>query len=109
MAEGPCAKTTVTCTLVTATGEHIVGTNYCENAQASCPRHAGEDYTKCRTICRQVGHAEVVALMRAGHKSAGSRAFIEGHTYACQNCQEALFAAGVISISVGIQPEGGER
>jgi len=102
--KGPCAKATVTCTLVTPEGEHIVGTNYCHNAQSACPRLPGEGYEKCRSICDQAGHAEVVAIALAGDKANGSRAYLQGHTYACQACQEALFAAGVISLSVGIDP-----
>lgn len=103
---GPCVKATVTCTLVTADGEHIVGTNYCRNAQSVCPRLPGDGYEKCRTICDQVGHAEVVAVMLAGEKAKGARAYLQGHTYACQPCQETLFGAGVISLSVGIEPGG---
>ncbi|MDP3328757.1 hypothetical protein [Parvibaculum sp.] len=98
---GPCAKTTVRCTLVTPSGERIVGTNECANPQAACPRAPGEGYEKCQSICRQLGHAEVVAVMRAGERARGSRAYIEGHTYACMNCQHALFGAGVKSVSVG--------
>ncbi len=98
---GPCAKATVRCTLVAADGERIVGENYCESAQPTCPRKPGEDYTKCATICRQAGHAEIVAVRLAGEKAKGARAYIEGHTYACMNCQHALFGAGVRSISVG--------
>jgi deoxycytidylate deaminase len=103
---GPCAKTTVTCTLVRPDGEHIVGTNYCRNAQPVCPRKPGEGYDKCRSICDQAGHAEAVAVMLAGDRAKGARAYLQGHTYACQACQETLFAAGVISLSVGIEPEG---
>lgn len=104
MPKGPCAKATVKCTLVTTENKFIVGTNYCENAQTVCPRKVGEDYTKCKTICQQVGHAEQVAVKIAGEKAIGSRAYLEGHTYACQPCQEALFSAGVISLSIGIKP-----
>ncbi len=102
---GPCAKQTVTCTLIASDGERFVGTNYCENAQQACPRNAGEGYDKCASICRQSGHAEIVALRRAGEKARGSKAFLQGHTYACQSCQEALFAAGVDSLSVGSPPQ----
>jgi deoxycytidylate deaminase len=101
---GPCAKTTVRCTLVTPTGEHIVGTNACANPQPTCPRAPGEDYTKCNTVCDQQGHAEVQAVRKAkafGASLVGSRAYIEGHTYACMNCQHVLFAAGVEAVSVG--------
>lgn len=99
---GPCAKTTVRCTLVTVKGEKVVGENWCRNPQAVCPRSPGEGYEKCKSICDQAGHAEVVALKVAGASRAlGARAFIEGHTYACMDCQHALFGAGVESISIG--------
>jgi hypothetical protein len=98
---GPCAKTTVRCTLVTPEGEHIVGTNHCANPQAVCSRAPGEDYTKCSTVCGQVGHAEVVAVQVAGDRAKDARAYLEGHTYACMNCQHALFGAGVLSLSIG--------
>jgi hypothetical protein len=98
---GPCAKQTVTCTLVFQDGSTVVGKNYCENPQTTCPRLPDEDYTKCKTICRQLGHAEHVATLIAGDKAIGARAYIEGHTYACMDCQHKLFAAGVRSLSVG--------
>lgn len=98
---GPCAKATVTCTLVTSTGEHIVGTNRCANPQPICPRGPGEDYTKCSTVCKQDGHAEQVVVRIAGDRCRGARAFLQGHTYACMACQHAMFAAGVISFSIG--------
>lgn len=102
---GPCAKATVTCTLVTPAGERIVGTNYCENPQATCPRAPSEGYEKCASVCRQAGHAEVVAVQFAGERARGARAYLQGHTYACMACQHALFGAGIISFSVGAPPE----
>lgn len=103
---GPCAKTTVRCTLVLKSGRCVAGENSCANPQAVCPRAPGEDYAKCKSICDQWGHPEIQALHRAvtlfGADSArGARAFIEGHTYACMDCQHALFGAGVESISLG--------
>lgn len=101
---GPCAKTTVKCTLVTTTGEHIIGENWCDNPQPTCPRQVGEGYEKCKTICKQRGHAEAEAVLVAGDKARGAKAFIEGHTHACMDCQHTLFDAGVVSISVGAPP-----
>lgn len=101
---GPCAKATITCIIVTPDNECFTGTNYCENAQPVCPRLPGEGYEKCKSICQQVGHAEITALMAAGEKAKGSAAYLFGHTYACQQCQEALFGAGVLTISVGRTP-----
>lgn len=102
---GPCAKAVVRCTLITPDGERFVGENWCETPQAVCPRVPGEDYAKCRTICRQVGHAEQVAMILAGEKAVGARAYLEGHTYACMECQHAMFAAGVASFTVGKPPD----
>lgn len=97
---GPCAKQRVFCDLHTTDGRVIRGENWCENPQPVCPREPGEDYTKCKTICRQEGHAEVVAVRLAGDAAKGSIAHLSGHTYACQNCQEALFGAGVEYLKV---------
>lgn len=96
-----CAKATVRCTIVAPNGDHFVGENSCANPQPVCPRKPGEDYTKCTTICRQDGHAEIVALRLAGPAAFGARAFLEQHSYACRNCQEALFRAGVDALSLG--------
>jgi len=98
---GRCAKLHVKCTLVTPYGHAFVGTNYCENPQPVCPREPGEGYEKCKSICQQVGHAEEVALMEAGERAKGSRAYVEYHTHVCRNCQEVLFAAGVESFTIG--------
>lgn len=98
---GPCAKAAVRCTLITAAGERIVGENWCANPQAVCPRAPGEGYDKCKTVCQQEGHAEAVAVRLAGDMAKGAHAYLEGHTYACQSCQEALFGAGVAALTVG--------
>ncbi|MFM2287559.1 MAG: hypothetical protein RL684_702 [Pseudomonadota bacterium] len=97
---GPCAKVTVTCTLIDYMGRKIVGTNACDNPQEKCPRLPGEDYTKCETVCQQRGHAEIQALRVAGDRACGARAHLDGHTYYCRECQEALFAAGVESLAL---------
>jgi hypothetical protein len=97
---GPCVKATVTCEIVSPDGQSFIGTNYCNNAQASCPRLPGEGYEKCKTICQQEGHAEVVAVALAGENAKGATAYLSGHTYACQPCQEALFGAGVRFLAV---------
>jgi deoxycytidylate deaminase len=95
-----CAKKHVTCVLVTPYGEKFVGTNKCLAPQDHCPREPWEGYEKCTTICRQVGHAEEVALLEAKEKAKGARAFIHGIGHVCRVCQEKLFGAGVISFSI---------
>lgn len=96
-----CAKVTVKCSIVVPSGDIFVGTNYCETPQSICPRAVGEGYEKCKTICHQVGHAEVVALMLAGERAEGAVAYLEGHTHYCKDCQEALFDAGVLALHRG--------
>lgn len=101
---GPCAKARVICTLVTQEGDKVVGENLCLNPQSKCPRESGEGYEKCSSICRQIGHAEEVAIRLAGSYAKGAEAYLEGHTYACKNCQEIMFGAGVRSLSVSAPP-----
>lgn len=101
-----CAKVVVRCTLITLTGERIVGENWCRNPQLQCPRLPGEGYEKCKSICGQEGHAEQVAVRRAGPEARGAVAYLEGHTYACEPCQAALAAAGVATLTIGPPPEG---
>jgi len=100
---GSCAKATVRCELHLRTTRVIVGTNACNNPQPVCPRLPGENYTKCRTICDQQGHAEVQAIRTAidggvGSDLVGSVAILSGHTYYCMDCQRALFGAGIAQL-----------
>ena len=97
---GPCAKAQVFCEIVTLGGSTFVGTNWCANPQSVCPRAPGEGYEKCKSICQQSGHAEIDALRLAGDKAKGATATLRGHTYMCQSCQEALYAAGVAWVRV---------
>lgn len=102
---GHCAKQTVTCTLVAQDGSTIsVGQNWCLNPQAACPRLPGEGYLKCKTVCLQPGHAEEMAVALAGERAKGATAYVEGHTYACDNCQSVLKKAGVIRIEIASPP-----
>jgi deoxycytidylate deaminase len=98
-----CAKTRVRCTIYTSDGNSIVGENDCLNPQEKCPRDPFEGYDKCLSICRQIGHAEEVALAKAragGYELKGSVAVIEGISHVCRTCQEKLYGQGVAWISV---------
>lgn len=101
---GPCAKQTVTCTIVAVTGERFVGTNWCRNPQAQCPRAPGEGYEKCAAVCDQNAHAEIDALRKAGEMAYGATAVLSGHTWACRACQEALFGAGILNLRIEKRP-----
>lgn len=95
---GPCAKTTVKCTIISPSGSWT-GTNACRNPQPTCPRGPGEGYEKCKSICDQIGHAEIVALQAAGESARGGVAWVE-YFYVCGSCQKALDEAGV-RVSIG--------
>ncbi len=101
-----CAKRPVRCVLTNPEGEYVIGWNDCRNPQAVCPRAEGEDYTKCRTICDQYGHAEEVAISAArfeGLDMTDGEAFIDGHTYACGPCERALRAIGITTLRFGAE------
>lgn len=100
MIKGKCAKQVVTCILETVKGEQIVGKNWCANPQEQCPRLSGEGYEKCKSICKQYGHAEDVVLELAGEKAKGATATLIGHDHFCASCQRSLFGAGVASLKV---------
>jgi len=98
---GPCAKAAVRCTIIRIDGQRFVGENICQNPQDACPRLPGEDYAKCKSICRQIGHAEEVAAYLAKGFGYGGIAYLEGHTYACDACKEALTKIGVRTVVIG--------
>ena len=93
---GYCAKVTTIATVITPAGEEIMGCNACMTPQEICPREPGEDYAKCRAICGQVGHAEVVACSLAGSKAKGATLYLQGHTYCCDNCLAVMSEAGIV-------------
>ena len=98
---GPCAKTVVTCHIMTPDMQHtFYGENDCENPQKVCPRQPNEDYLKCVLICKQSGHAEVMALQQAGEFAKGATAIVKGIKHVCKSCQERLFAAGISKIII---------
>jgi deoxycytidylate deaminase len=101
--KGPCAKQTVTATIVAENGNMYISTNYCLTPQAICPRAdlpTGEGYELCKDICRQVGHAEVNAIKLAGSDSVEATLYLSGHTYACDSCKKAAKEAGIKEIVI---------
>ena len=102
-----CAKRQVTALLTTRHGDTVRGTNECFNPQPVCPRKPGEDYTKCRTICKQRGHAEIQAIDAAleyGLDLFGATCTVTGHYYVCHHCAQALSDAGVSEIRIVVEP-----
>ncbi len=104
---GPCAKQTVIATVVDVNGIHYTATNYCMAPQLTCARGGlptGQGYELCSSICKQPAHAEINALRLAGEKARGGVLYLQGHTYACEPCTQAAYAAGVIEIRLGRPP-----
>lgn len=95
MTIGYCAKRRVQCTIYATNGREYTGENLCAKPQPVCPRQPGDDYSLCRIVCRQIGHAEEVALAVAGDDADGAVAIVQGHTRICQSCRDALQEAGV--------------
>lgn len=104
-----CAKQRVVCHIEAADGHVVTGENYCRNPQSICPRdthgyETGEGYHLCQEVCQQAGHAEQVAVMNL-HGRKGIRADLEGHSYACEPCKEALRSVGVQVLRIGDKVE----
>ena len=99
-----CIKQMVVVVIKKKNGEVYIGTNWCGNPQKECPRkdmETGEGYDKCNDICRQRGHAEVVALYNAKEIDLnGAVCYIIGHSYCCDNCKKALKERGVEDIRI---------
>ena len=94
-------------TIETRRGTRVTGRNDCRNFVATCPRAPGEDYSKCTSICGQVGHAEIVAVEKAraaGLDLQGAVAFLRGIDFICQHCRTVTEAAGITRIYVGRDP-----
>lgn len=107
MTRGPCAKQVVRATIISTDGARFVGENDCASPQVTCPRagmKTGEGYHLCREICGQGNHAEVSAINVAGAEAEGATLYLEGHTYACEPCQSACKAAGILWIVIGSPP-----
>jgi hypothetical protein len=104
---GPCTKQVVTCTLVHPDGRRWVGENWVRNHQETCPRQgmpSGQGYELCRDVCQQAGHAEEVAVRMAGADATGCTAYVEGHSYICENCEAVLQSAGVVAMHIAAPP-----
>lgn len=96
---GPCAKRRMQAVLTGASGRVYVGENVCLNPQDSCPRLPGEGYEKCKTICKQVGHGEEIALQAAGEDARGGSLRITHH-YLCKSCEVLVARSGVTDVEL---------
>ena len=100
-----CAKRHVVAVLIPQDSlypKYYIDYNSCKTPQEICPRHENEDYTKCKTICNQKGHAEINVLNQAldDKRTKGSLIILMGHTYCCNNCLDEMKKAGVQNVIV---------
>ena len=59
-----------------------------------CPRYekgckTGEGYELCKTICKQTGHAEIIAIqdaLKKNHTIKNAQLYLFGHWWCCENC-----------------------
>lgn len=99
-----CAKKVVRCFIVTTDSRYIFeGTNDCDTPVEVCPRGLWDGYEKCKSMCRQPGHAEEMAIKaaeNAGVSLVGATAYLYGIGHYCKLCQIKLFAVGVEALKL---------
>lgn len=89
-----CAKRHVIA-IIEKNGKYYVGSDWCRNPQKKCPRLPGDDYSKCKTICKQDGHAELDAIRNAKGHTKGGIMYLIGHDHCCDPCLAAMKKAGI--------------
>lgn len=94
---GVCAKRRVQAVLVGASGLQYAGENVCMTPQQVCPRAPGEGYEKCKSVCGQLHHAEVQALLAAGDDARGGTMRVN-YERCCDACLIAMADAGVSAV-----------
>lgn len=86
-----CFKREVCAVLVDRNGQIAVGQNLIDNDDLTqCPRAKGEGYEKCKSECRQEGHAEVMAIksaLKRGLILDNANLYLMGHYRVCDDCQ----------------------
>jgi deoxycytidylate deaminase len=96
---GPCAKRRVTAVLVVG-DRHFLGENNCQWPSRVCPRKPDDDYTACKGICGQFGHAEDMAIREArSHMKkcslSGATMYLFGLEKPCPSCEKLLQENGI--------------
>lgn len=92
-----CAKQ-LTLAIVVKGIKFWTGSNYCLEPQEKCPREGvetGVGYHLCTDVCKQTGHAEVMACAAAGDEAEGADLYLIGHTYCCENCLRVMKDVGI--------------
>lgn len=82
-----------------------IGHNHMMFNPGECPRDkkgckSGEGYSLCKEVCRQSGHAEINAIENCSKDIEGATLYLIGHTYACDNCMEAMKKAKLLRLVI---------
>lgn len=100
-----CVKRRVRCIIITDQGNAFVGENLCDRPQPVCPRSPTDDYERCTSVCRQPGHAEIVALKKLDESGErGMMALVFGIDHLCKDCARALSGAGISQVIINSTP-----
>ena len=99
-----CAKRHVVA-IIEKDGKYYVGSDWCRNPQKKCPRSPGEDYSKCKAICKQDGHAELDAIKNAKGDTKGGIMYLIGHDHCCEPCLAVMKKAGIETVIFNKYPE----
>lgn len=82
----------------TGTNQISADIDICPRDEAGCV--SGEGYHMCKEVCKQAGHAEVMACKDAGKKALGGTLYLMGHTYCCDNCIEVMADHGIFEVII---------
>jgi DNA mismatch endonuclease (patch repair protein) len=102
---GKCAKKHVVA-IIEKNGKRYIGSNWCHNPQKKCPRFPGEDYSKCKTICKQDSHAEIDAIKNAEGDTKKAVMYLIGHDHCCEPCLVAMKKSGIKKVVFNKYPNG---
>lgn len=68
----------------------------CPRIVHNCPTGTGYEY--CKKVCKQEGHAEVMAIRDALKKTKnlkGASLYLEGHWWICKPCWDEIIRVGI--------------
>ena len=71
----------------------------CPRIIHNCPTGTGYEY--CKTVCKQEGHAEVMAsrdALKNGHNLKGASLYLDGHWWVCEPCWNEIIKNGILRV-----------
>jgi hypothetical protein len=95
----PCKKKTVIAIILAPNGDYVVGDNFIENVHVTeCPRLNGEGYEKCKSVCQQEDHAEIMAIKKAKERMFDldkCKIILANKKKMCSNCLREVKKEGL--------------